>query len=354
MLVIDTNTLYYACGLSTPTSIDSKKILQEIDNAESVVIPSIAFCEFLTRYRRRAATIRRVCAFMREHHIEILNDNYISFHSDTIKILRKIRQPIFNANFERLLHRKIDIESRFASGIFLLVFISATIFECNINPYNVPDAVFSFLSHTFKTTLQPLFLGIFNSTYKNAYKTRAPENYIKNLFSKYLKIFISLYIPLCKEVIGTYDAAEIGDIIDIPNIIQNFSSSDWEEKYDNYIRQIEKKPTTAHFVQRSGLDYGKSINDKHLEALLNGLNFSIEKIIDCKSMDEYYFSIVENTLSNGGAFRKNDINDALILSCIKESDIILSFDCGMRKHMQKYYDVRTEYKNSLNYINSLL
>ena len=113
MLIIDTNTLYYACGLSMPPSIDSKKILQEIDNAESVVIPSIAFCEFLTKYRRRAATIRRVCAFMREHHIEILNDKYISFAPDAIKTLRKIRQPIFNLNFERLLNRKIDIESRF-------------------------------------------------------------------------------------------------------------------------------------------------------------------------------------------------------------------------------------------------
>lgn len=107
-------------------------------------------------------------------------------------------------------------------------------------------------------------------------------------------------------------------------------------------------------MQRSGIEYGKGINDKHLEALLDGLNISIEKIIDSKSMDEYYYSIVKNTLSNGGAFRKNDINDALILSCIKESDIILSFDCGMRKHMQKYSNVRIEYKNSLNYINSLL
>ena len=68
MLVIDTNTLYYACGLSTPPSIDSKKILQEIDNAESVAIPSIAFCEFLTRYRRRVATIRRVCFYERTSH----------------------------------------------------------------------------------------------------------------------------------------------------------------------------------------------------------------------------------------------------------------------------------------------
>lgn len=197
MLVIDTNTLYYACGLSMPPSIDSKIILQAIDNAESVVIPSIAFCEFLTKYRKRAATIRRVCAFMREHHIGILNDNYISFHSDIIKILRKIRQPIFNAKFERLLNRKIDIESRFTTGIFLLVFSSATIFECNIDPYNVPDAVFSFLSHTFKTALQPLFLCLLNSTYKDAYKTHDPENYIKKSFFKISKSFyFTIYASL--------------------------------------------------------------------------------------------------------------------------------------------------------------
>ena len=89
MLVIDTNTLYYACGLSTPPNIDSNKIRREIDNAENVVIPSIAFCQFLTKYRKRAATIRRVCAFMGEHHIEILNDKYISFAPDTIKTLAR-------------------------------------------------------------------------------------------------------------------------------------------------------------------------------------------------------------------------------------------------------------------------
>ena len=161
-------------------------------------------------------------------------------------------------------------------------------------------------------------------------------------------------MPLCKKVIGTYNAAKDGAIIDIPNIIQNFSATEWEKNYADYIRKIEKKPTAAHFVQRSGIEYGKGINDKHLEALLNGLNISIEKIINCKSMDEYYFSIVKNTLSSGGSFCKNDINDALILSCIQESDIMLSFDCGMKNHMQKYSNVRTEYKNSLNYINSLL
>ena len=72
------NVLYYACGLSTPPkTVSQKRLFQEIDAAQSVEISSIFFAEFLTKYRCHAGTIRRVCSFMRQHHICISNNEHM-------------------------------------------------------------------------------------------------------------------------------------------------------------------------------------------------------------------------------------------------------------------------------------
>lgn len=77
-ILIDTNVLYYACGLSTPPkTVSQKRLFQEIDAAQSVEISSIFFAEFLTKYRCHAGTIRRVCSFMRQHHIYISNNEHM-------------------------------------------------------------------------------------------------------------------------------------------------------------------------------------------------------------------------------------------------------------------------------------
>ena len=60
MLFIDTNTLYYAFGLSSHSSVSGKKICQIIDSHEKVVISSISFAEFVCKYHKHANTIRRV------------------------------------------------------------------------------------------------------------------------------------------------------------------------------------------------------------------------------------------------------------------------------------------------------
>ena len=61
----------------------------------------------------------------------------------------------------------------------------------------------------------------------------------------------------------------------------------------------------------------------------------------------------KTAIANGGVFRKNDINDALILSKVKEGDIMLSFDSKIRKHMEKYKEDQREYQKSIAFINEL-
>lgn len=353
-MVIDTNTLYYACGLSAPPATVTKaKLLQEIDSADAVTMSSISFAEFLTKYRRHAGIIRRVCSFMRQHHVCVSNNEYMHFDPQEIKALTKIRQREFGNRFERVLVRKVDVESRFASTIFFLVLISTTIFECDIYPYTLSEPTYDFLTTVFKPASAEIFTPLFNYTYNEAYKTDDAENFIRHWFYRYLDAFIPVVIPVCQRVIETINTTPEGGDINIPQIVDEFSQQNWHEMMEKYQRKIRKHGTPTKFVHRSGIKYGKKINDKHISALLSGLKDSIQKVIGDHSLAEYVYDIASNCLSSGGAFFKNDINDALILSALNENDVMLSFDNGVIEHMQKYANDRPEYQKSLKFIKSV-
>ena len=353
MLIIDTNTLYYAFGLSEHHYVDSHAIRQAIVAADSVAISSISLAEFITKYHKHAGIIRRVCSFMRQNHIEVSENQYIPFKDDIVKKLAVIKQKELNDTYEKLLILKSDVESRFATTVFFTVLVSETIFECNIDPYAVPTCIYDFFSKVFKESLQPILTDLFKDSYTNAYKTDDAENVIRQDFYDYLKLFISLCIPLCKHVIEEYGKIPEGELVDIPDIISKYSDTDWSEEMTNFQKKIEKQPTPAHFVKSKGLAYGKGIKDKHLTALLGGLDASFKKTIGTSSIEEYLYSIVSNTISNGGAFRKNDINDALILSDLQSSDVILTFDNRMLAHIKARSSSRIEYQNSISLIDSI-
>ena len=354
MLFIDTNTLYYAFGLSSHSSVSGKKICQIIDSHEKVVISSISFAEFLCKYHKHANTIRRVCSFMRQHHIDICESQYIPFKCDIIKKLRTINQPELDQLFKKLVIIKSHAESKFATTVFFVVLLSETIFECNIDPYRVPECVKEFFALIYKDSLNPIISDMFKMSYNKAYKTDNAENLIRKYFYDYLKLFVSLCVPLCKHFIDEFDKIPDGEIVDVSAIVKKYSDTNWADEMTQYQNRIEKQNTPAQFIKRKGLSYGKGINDKHLSALLSGLDSSFRKTIGVTSIEEYLYSIVSNTLLNGGAFRKNDINDALILSDLKSCDMILTFDDRMIEHMKKHSENRKEYLNSTSLISSIL
>lgn len=353
MLIIDTNTLYYAFGLSTHNSISGDIICQTIDANSDVRISSISFAELIAKYNRHAGIVRRVCCFMKQHHITICNNKYIALEDDIIKKLSTIKQKELTSFWDALLKSKSNYESKFAVTVFMTVLFSETIFECNINPNSVPDYIYDFFSKIYKDVLRKVVIELFEISYQKAYKTDDAENEIRHIFYKYLKLCISLCIPLCKYVLKECDEIPEGEIVDTSKIIKKYSNEQWAEDMTRYQRLIDKQKTPAHFVKSKGLSYGKSIKDKHLSSLLGGLDISFKKTIGTTSIEEYLYSIVSNTISNGGAFRKNDINDALILADMNPSDLMLTFDTRMIKHIQRYSDSRIEYKNSVDFINSI-
>lgn len=353
MLLIDTNTLYYAFGLSAHAYVDSSQIRQAIDTNECVMISSISFAEFISKYNKHAGTIRRVCSFMRQHHIGVCENKYIPFKDDITKKLSTIRQSELNDLYKKLVVLKSHVESRFATTVFFTVLFSETIFECNIDPYNVPTYIFDFFSKVYKDSLRPIITGLFETSYRKAYRTYDAENIVRFDFYNYLKVFISLCMPLCTHVLEECSKIPEGSLVDIPKIICEYSDQNWSEEMRKYQKKIDKLNTPAIFIKNKGIAYGKGINDKHLTALLGGLDASFKKTIGASSIEEYLYAIVSNTISNGGAFRKNDINDALILCDLSPTDLILTFDTRMIKHMEIHANSRPDYQNSITLIDSI-
>ncbi len=347
MMVLDTNTLYYACGLSTPPmNVDKNKLRRVISSTEDVVISYVTLAEFLTKYRKHARIIRRTCSYMRDNHIRVIDCEYMPVDRQFLMLLTKIRQKDFNKEFERIFNTKIDIESRIASAIFFVLLICETIFECNIDPMNLTPPAFGFLSYLFKI-LRETIIPVFNELYRDAYKTDDAENYIRRGVYRLLDTLIPILMPLCQKVIKDINDSEEPNEVDTVEIINNFKRTDWEMATETFHGRINKQRTPIHFVQRRGITYGKGINDKHLKLLLGGLENSIKKIVGQNALNEYLFDILRKSITEGGAFRKNDINDALILCTLKTEDIIISFDNGMINHLRERADIRVEYMNSV-------
>lgn len=354
MLIIDTNTLYYIVGLSKIDTIDLEKVILEINQNGGAMISSVSFAEFLCKYHNHARIIRRTSTFMRQYHIQICENNVIPFNDDIIKKTMNIKQKELDKVFANLIFLKSNVESKFATAVFITVLICQVMFECNIDPYNLPTGIFDFFSTIFKGPLRTIITGMFEGVYRDAYKTDDAENIIRKNFYNYLRILSSLCIPLFKHYIDEFDKLSEGEIVDVPQIVSKYTNTNWANEMEAYQNKIDKHSTPSQYLKKQGILYGKSINDKHLNALLEGLHKSFAKILGDSSIEEYMFSIVKNTISNGGAFRKNDINDALILTNLQPGDIILTFDNRMIEHMEKHSQARKEYDNSVKKIKSML
>ena len=202
MLVLDTNALYYSCGLSEPPQdVDKKQLIDAIVTAETVGISYVTLAEFLTKHRKHARIIRRVCSFMRNYHIRVIDCTYMPFDTYFIKQLTQIRQKDFNEAFKPIFNKKVDIESRFAAVIFFVLLICETVFECNINPTDLSAPAFEFLSILFKL-LRDNLVPVFEELYRDAYKTDDAENYIRRGIYRLLDTFIPVLMPLCQKVIA--------------------------------------------------------------------------------------------------------------------------------------------------------
>ena len=78
MILLDTNVIYYLCGLSQ-FHIPSKELLKrikEVDKNEKLYISSVSLNEIIARYHRHANQLRRIVAYLRNNNIDVVDNDY--------------------------------------------------------------------------------------------------------------------------------------------------------------------------------------------------------------------------------------------------------------------------------------
>lgn len=344
-VILDTNIIYYLCDLSpTPNDFDVSKLssfIREKYQEYDFAISSVSFYEFVMRNRKYAAILRRVCATMRNYHIRIYNDPYLPIRLSVPYDLTKIRQRDIRQVTDSFITQKIDVESRFAAAIFMTVLISIIAFEAfpdgKFNPNTI--SLLSAVSNLDKDVA----VAYLKDAYAHAYTLSNPEDIIRDSFQWLLQFLISQSVSLCKKL--AYMKAED----DMSECFHKISEQELRDTRLQIEKAISKKgQTPTAFVSKKARQFGRAIGDKQLTDFLNNLWATLANVdINSESIREYTFEIIRSILLNGSSFRKNDINDSMILGNMGASDYLVTCDKRMLEHMEKYKDTHSEYTNSL-------
>ncbi len=69
MILLDTNIIYYAVGLSQNNMIDLNLLKTEISNNTNVYISSLTVFEILNHFRKKANVVRRIFTYLKQENI---------------------------------------------------------------------------------------------------------------------------------------------------------------------------------------------------------------------------------------------------------------------------------------------
>lgn len=350
-VILDTNIMYYLCGLSQPPSALNlqklKRHIRQQSNRYIVAISSISFYEFLVRYRKQAAFVRRSCSVLKSYGVRICNNPYLPVLSANQCDYARIRQSELSEVVNEVMPRKIDVESKFAAAIFLTVLISDITFEA------FPDGIFNINTHKLLSDVayadQTITVDYFKATYKAAYQQKEPENYVRNEFHQLLELLLPLGVALCKKL------SYMTENDNLPDCFKSIAKEEWNTMVLSEEKKLKKIITPTMYVSKRSLQYGRSIKDTQLTDFFDSLSKVMERIhVEGNSVREYIFEIIKSIILNGSPFMKNDINDSMILSSVGSDDYLITCDNGMLKHMEKYGANRSEYNTSLHFCKDYL
>lgn len=350
-VILDTNMVYYICGLSSPHHLSVSKVLSYLNENQNQInqinfaISSVSFYELLIHYQKRAHHIRRICSTLKNYHIKIYNDVYLPIEFERPYNFAKIRQQELEDRIAEFLPRKVDVESRFAAAILLILLISEISFdvfpsgEFNSNTFTVLRAV--------ANISQRVTVECLNKAYQSAYKQENVESYIRDEFQRLLAMLLPLGISACKKF------ANIGETDDIIDYYNAIPKDELEQEREKIERAVERKHSAMRFISRRAITYGRSIGDNTLRDFLQHIWDTTQNTsIANESIKEYIFETVKNTLLHGSAFWKYDIIDAMILGSMTPNDHLITCDKKMLEHMERYQKGHIEYANSLKLIQS--
>lgn len=348
MILLDTNVIYYLCELSQ-FHIPSKELLKrikEVDKSEKLYISSVSLNEIIARYHKHANQLRRIVSYLRNNNIDVVDNDYFKKIVPYQYTIAKMKQNEVDRLWLEIKENKVDVEARYTTIMFSLIFSSCILFETAPDIDAVTEE-YKYTFHNILSITRDAVLYAMKDLFNSAYDTDDCENYVRTAFYNLLETFLPAAISVCKEA-TTLQFDENGMLL--------FSQNEkiYQDELNNLAKSIQKSRTPMYFIMKRAAQYSKIRSGKEMSEFINNIHAIITNMIKEETIKEYFISIVEKCLFSGGAFMKNDINDALILSTVNSNDIFLSFDNGVIKHMEKHQSTRNEYAKSLNAINQIL
>lgn len=343
MYILDTNAFYYAAGLSFFSHNVNK--LQTLIKDYPTFIPSTALFEFIVKYRNDISAIHAGGEFLNKNHV-YLADNVINplFEGYSYDLSRISESELQNLSTD-VLKNKIDVESRFTAILFNMCLFSACYFSAMSSDTEPSDICLKVIKTVYRV-FSPYTLDIFKSAYTEGYAKDDCENFVRRVFSNLLVSELSQGLPYITKAKNTGNDDTISDV------------NAWfpEQEYSQDVLTLEKRlqqRNSTFYLHQLAVKYWKKNNDSKLEKYIIKLQKPFNDRIPYTALQDYYSDTLERIMVHGGVFWKNDLLDAFILCNVEDKHVLITFDEGVLKHMEKRKDKHPKYQISLDIINKL-
>lgn len=344
MVYLDTNTLYYACGISTNAPCDTIR-LREIIKNNHVAISIATMYEFVLKWRNDISKIHIIGKFLGDNHIKVVGNPYYQFPNKCPIEWDVISEQDKENFIQLIMPTKIDVEARLSSIVFSVCFISIAYFMVEDDSQNGVSDFYTNALRSIMEMMNDVDIDVFKRILEEGYATDDCENYLRKSFDNYMEFWLQTFVPILKKA---------NEVESYEEYVELEKQTDWNVLSSRLSKKINKSQTTLGFIKKRAQQHWKSIGDDHLGEFLNMLRKSINKKISHESMQEYLTEMLKNILLNGSSFWKNDIIDAIIMCHIRnEGDILITFDQGALNHMKTHREEHTIYNASLQMIKRL-
>lgn len=344
MIFLDTNTLYYACGISENAPCNIER-LNTIIKEQEIVISIATLYEFVLKWRNEIDKIHIIGKFLGDNQIKVAGNPYYHFPNKFPLGWNVISNTMIEEFIDQILPNKVDVEARLSAIVFSICFISIADFRVSDDSPNVTSGFYMDALRLIMKMMNEADIEVFINVFQEGYATTDCENYVKKCFDNYMEFWLQCFVPLLKKAneVETYD-----------EYVTLEQKTDWAGLSSQISKKICKSQTTMEFIKKKARQHWKNMKDDHLKEFLGNLRNSIDKKIPYESIQEYLTDIVSNILLNGSAFWKNDIIDAIIMSHIRtDEDILITFDEIAIEHMKKHKEEHPIYVTSLQMIANL-
>ena len=243
-----------------------------------------------------------------------------------------------------VLKNKIDVESRFVSVLFDMCLFSGYYFSALDKGTEISNFCYEVLGKVYKM-FASINLEIFAEAFTRGYKTNSCENYVRKCFYDSLSFELEKGIPFI-------EAAKTSD----PEKIKDIDKLIAEEKYCQYTKKINnkmQKKTSIKFLQRLAITYWKNNNDPELSIYISKIKAIFDEKMKLTALQDYFYDMLVDIMTKGAALQKNDLLDAIILCNVQDKHMLITYDNGVIKRMEKRKNKYPRYLESIKIIEKL-